>query len=59
VLLKGVNDTVSHARQLVRLLAHTRAKINLIPLNPAPGIPYAAPTREAVDAFCRVWRTRR
>jgi len=54
VLLKGVNDTVSHARQLVRLLAHTRAKINLIPLNPAPGIPYAAPTREAVDAFCRV-----
>ena len=54
VLLKGVNDTMSHARQLVRLLAHSRAKVNLIPLNPAPEIPYAAPTPEAIDAFCRV-----
>jgi 23S rRNA (adenine2503-C2)-methyltransferase len=54
VLLKGVNDTMQHARQLVRLLAQTRAKINLIPLNPAPQLPFEAPTREAVDAFCRV-----
>jgi 23S rRNA (adenine2503-C2)-methyltransferase len=54
VLLKGVNDSMSHARQLMRLLANTRAKVNLIPLNPAPGIPFEAPTREAVDAFCRV-----
>src|SRR5262245_40504807 len=54
VLLRGVNDTLAHARQLVRLLAGTRAKVNLIPLNPAPGIPFEAPTRESVDAFCRV-----
>jgi 23S rRNA (adenine2503-C2)-methyltransferase len=54
VLLKGVNDTIQHARQLVRLLAQARAKVNLIPLNPAPQIPFEAPTREAVDAFCRV-----
>lgn len=54
VLLKGVNDTMSHARQLVRLLGGTRAKVNLIPLNPAPRIPFEAPTPEAVDAFCRV-----
>jgi 23S rRNA (adenine2503-C2)-methyltransferase len=54
VLLKDVNDTPQHARQLARLLANTRAKVNLIPLNPAPEIPFRAPTRAAVDAFCRV-----
>lgn len=54
VLLKGVNDTMQHARQLVRLLTGTRAKLNLIPLNPAPAIPFQAPTSQAVDAFCRV-----
>lgn len=53
VLLKGVNDTMQHARQLVRLLAQARAKVNLIPLNRAPDIPFQAPTREAVDSFCR------
>jgi 23S rRNA (adenine2503-C2)-methyltransferase len=54
VLLSGVNDGVGHARDLVRLLKGSRAKVNLIPLNPAPDIPFAAPTPEAVDNFCRV-----
>ncbi len=54
VLLGGVNDTMAHARQLGKLLARTRSKVNLIPLNPAPEIPYAPPTPAAVDAFARV-----
>jgi 23S rRNA (adenine2503-C2)-methyltransferase len=54
VLLRGVNDTPAHARELVRLLAGSRAKVNLIPLNPAAPIPFSAPTPESVDAFCRV-----
>jgi 23S rRNA (adenine2503-C2)-methyltransferase len=54
VLLRGVNDSEEHARQLVKLLAGARAKVNLIPLNPAPEIPFRAPTPEAVDAFCGV-----
>ncbi len=54
VLLKDVNDTTRHARELVRLLKGARAKVNLIPLNPAPDIPFAPPAPEAVDAFCRV-----
>lgn len=54
VLLKGVNDTLPHARQLLRLLSGTRAKLNLIPLNPAPQVPFEAPTAPALDAFCRV-----
>jgi 23S rRNA (adenine2503-C2)-methyltransferase len=54
VLLHGVNDGEEHARQLVRLLRGTRSKVNLIPLNPAPAIPFAAPTPEAVDRFCAI-----
>jgi 23S rRNA (adenine2503-C2)-methyltransferase len=54
VLLRDVNDSPAHARRLVRLLAGQRAKLNLIPLNPAPQIPFAAPSAEAVDAFCAV-----
>jgi 23S rRNA (adenine2503-C2)-methyltransferase len=54
VLLGGVNDSVLHARELARLLEGARAKVNLIPLNPAPEIPFHPPTPEAVDAFCKV-----
>jgi 23S rRNA (adenine2503-C2)-methyltransferase len=51
VLLRAVNDTPGHARELARRLGGRRAKVNLIPLNPAPEIPFEAPTPEAVDAF--------
>jgi 23S rRNA (adenine2503-C2)-methyltransferase len=54
VLLRGVNDSPSHARELVRWLRDTPSKVNLIPLNPAPEIPFEAPTSSAVDAFCGV-----
>ena len=54
VLLRGVNDSPAQARELVRLLRGSRAKVNLIPLNPAPEIPFEAPTPEAVDAFAKV-----
>jgi 23S rRNA (adenine2503-C2)-methyltransferase len=51
VLLGGVNDTDGHARELSRRLAGRRAKVNLIPLNPAPEIPFKAPTAASVEAF--------
>jgi 23S rRNA (adenine2503-C2)-methyltransferase len=54
VLLRDVNDRPEHARQLVRLLRGQRAKVNLIPLNPAPEIPYGRPTEAAVDTFARI-----
>jgi 23S rRNA (adenine2503-C2)-methyltransferase len=54
VLLGGVNDTPAHARDLVRLLRGARGKVNLIPLNAAPEIPFQAPAEEAVDAFAAV-----
>jgi 23S rRNA (adenine2503-C2)-methyltransferase len=51
VLLGGVNDSVPQARELARRLGGRRAKVNLIPLNPAPEIPFRAPSPEAVDTF--------
>jgi 23S rRNA (adenine2503-C2)-methyltransferase len=54
VLLRGVNDTQAHARQLARLLKGSRCKVNLIPLNPAGEIPFEAPTTDSVDAFGRI-----
>ena len=54
VMLAGVNDTPDDARRLVKLLSGIKAKVNLIPLNPAPGIPYERPSDERVDRFAQV-----
>jgi 23S rRNA (adenine2503-C2)-methyltransferase len=51
VLLGGVNDTDADARRVVRLLANLNCKVNLIALNPGPGIPYKTPDPERVAAF--------
>jgi len=51
VLLKGVNDTDADARRVARLLANLKCKVNLIALNPGPGIPYETPDSERVSAF--------
>jgi 23S rRNA (adenine2503-C2)-methyltransferase len=51
VLLKGVNDSDADARRVVKLLAHLNAKVNLIALNPGPGIAFKTPDPERVRAF--------
>src|SRR6201986_3596712 len=43
VLLKGVNDTDADARRVAKMLANLNAKVNVIALNPGPGIPYETP----------------
>ena len=53
VLLQGVNDSVADARRLARLLHGIRSKVNVIPLNEAPGIPFRRPTDAQVDRFAR------
>ena len=40
VMIQGVTDSPEDARELSRLLRGLRAKVNLIPLNPAPEIPF-------------------
>jgi 23S rRNA (adenine2503-C2)-methyltransferase len=54
VLLAGVNDGAADARRLAALLHDIRSKVNLIPLNPAAGIPYERPTDARVDEFGRI-----
>jgi 23S rRNA (adenine2503-C2)-methyltransferase len=51
VLLSGVNDAPEDARRLAKLLAGVKAKVNLIPLNAAAGIPFERPGDEAIDRF--------
>jgi 23S rRNA (adenine2503-C2)-methyltransferase len=51
VLLEGVNDTGDDARRLVRLLGGLKAKVNLVPLNEAAGIPFARPPDARISAF--------
>jgi 23S rRNA (adenine2503-C2)-methyltransferase len=51
VLLKGVNDTDADARRVVKLLANLNCKVNLIALNPGPGIPYKTPDTERLLSF--------
>jgi 23S rRNA (adenine2503-C2)-methyltransferase len=54
VMLEDVNDTPEDARRLAKLLSGIKAKVNLIPLNPAPGIPYDRPSDERVDRFAQI-----
>jgi 23S rRNA (adenine2503-C2)-methyltransferase len=49
-----VNDTPEDARRLVRLLNPIRAKVNLLPLNEAAGIPYERPSDERVNRFAQI-----
>ncbi|MGI9386550.1 MAG: 23S rRNA (adenine(2503)-C(2))-methyltransferase RlmN, partial [Methyloligellaceae bacterium] len=54
VMLKGVNDSLAEAKELVRLLAGIPAKINLIPFNPWPGAPYACSDWEQIEKFAEI-----
>jgi 23S rRNA (adenine2503-C2)-methyltransferase len=54
VMLQDVNDSPEDARRLVRLLQGIRGKVNLLPLNEAPGIPFDRPSDYRVDRFARV-----
>jgi 23S rRNA (adenine2503-C2)-methyltransferase len=53
VMLKGVNDSDEQARQLANLLNRhgLRAKVNLIPHNPAEPLPYQPSSATRVEAF--------
>jgi 23S rRNA (adenine2503-C2)-methyltransferase len=51
VLLGELNDSPTHARELVELIRGLRAKVNLIALNPGPEIPFSMPEPERVLAF--------
>ena len=51
VLVEGINDSPKDARRLIRILRGIPSKVNLIPLNEAPEIPFKTPSDEAVRHF--------
>ena len=51
VLLGGVNDTVKNAQEVAELLQGMRCKVNLIALNPGPGIDFTTPEASQVTLF--------
>jgi len=63
ILLGGVNDSIAHAKQLVKLLGQRRCKVNLIGYNPPPpeagSAPYRAPDPADVLAFEDYLRSKR
>jgi 23S rRNA (adenine2503-C2)-methyltransferase len=57
-LMQGVNDTPALAAELATLLAGLDAHVNLIPMNPVAGLPFAPSAPEAVEAFHAILRQR-
>lgn len=51
LLIDGVNDSDDAARRLARILSGIRAKINLIPFNEHPDLPFRQPSVARVEAF--------
>jgi 23S rRNA (adenine2503-C2)-methyltransferase len=56
VLLGGVNDGPENAKEVAELLRGIRCKVNLIALNPGPGIDFSTPDGEQVAAFQKMLR---
>jgi 23S rRNA (adenine2503-C2)-methyltransferase len=54
VMLKGVNDSLADAKELVRLVKGIPAKINLIPFNAWPGAPYECSDWSQIEKFAEV-----
>jgi len=54
VLLNTVNDSAQNAREVVELIRRMRAKVNLIALNPGPGIDFRTPAEEPVLEFQKI-----
>jgi 23S rRNA (adenine2503-C2)-methyltransferase len=50
-LIGDVNDALEQADALARIARRIRAHVNIIPMNPTPGVRWREPTRRATDAF--------
>jgi 23S rRNA (adenine2503-C2)-methyltransferase len=54
VLLEGINDSSQDAKRLLKILRGIPSKVNLIPLNEAPEIPFKKPAEEKVKGFQKI-----
>ena len=51
ILIDGVNDSIEHAKELVKVLKGLSCKVNLIPFNPFDGSNYARSFDDTIQAF--------
>lgn len=51
VMIEGVNDSIAHAKKLVKYVHGLKAKVNLIPVNHFPGVPMRASSAERLAQF--------
>ncbi len=58
ILLRGLNDSADDCSRLASLAKKLKAKVNLIPCSPVPGLPFEPPSAEKNKLFLR-WLTER
>jgi 23S rRNA (adenine2503-C2)-methyltransferase len=54
VMLKGINDSVAHAKKVAALLRNVPCKINLIPFNPFPNSGYECSDEDSILDFANI-----
>ena len=58
LMLDKINDTLDHAKQLVKLLCNLKTKINLIPYNPTKSFSAKPSTEKQIDLFAKYLRSK-
>lgn len=53
LVIKGINDDISSAKKMIKLLSGIKAKVNLIYFNPFPGSHYARPLPQDMERFAK------
>ena len=48
-MLKGVNDSLKDAKELIKLISPLKSKVNLIPFNPWPNSKYNVSSSEKIE----------
>ena len=56
ILLKGINDSDQDAKNLAGILRGIPCKINLLPCNEAPEIPFKRPDNARIESFQNILR---
>ncbi|MCK4518051.1 23S rRNA (adenine(2503)-C(2))-methyltransferase RlmN [Candidatus Babeliales bacterium] len=53
MMLQNINDSIEHAKQLVRLVSSLKVKINLIPYNPTKALPVKPSDEKTINEFIK------
>ncbi len=56
IMIKDLNDSIRHARLLIKKLHGLRCKVNLLPYNENKTFPYQSPPRDRVELFQKTLR---